>query len=384
MAKEITIDEALKMEKKCLIDLRSEGEFAEGAIPGAINIPLFNNADRAEVGTTYKQIGPEEAKILGLKLVGPRLSSLFEQINKATNDNEIVLYCWRGGMRSKFTTSLLSSLGTKVYRIQGGYKAYRRFVFRYLDREQLPHKFVVLAGLTGVGKTLVLKRLSETGYPVLDLEGIAKNRGSVYGRIGMPQPPSQKDFEAGIVDSLVQAESSGVIFVECESRRLGKLIVPASVMKSMADGYRILLYTSLETRVQRIIEEYTKGPNQNIELLQKSTALLKKSLGISLVEELNNKLSQGNFEEVFGFLLTNYYDPLYKYPKEPSNKYSLSVDCTNLEQAANDIIMWLKSLPEYGIPVQNGGEGHADRGNLKECQDRKGIFSGATGRVNQD
>ncbi|AEG60186.1 tRNA 2-selenouridine(34) synthase MnmH [Desulforamulus ruminis] len=375
MSRDISIGEALKVKNVCFIDVRSEGEFAEGSIPGAINIPLFNNEERARVGTTYKQIGTEAAKSLGLEIVGPKFSGLFNQIRSLSKDQNVVLYCWRGGMRSKYASAVLESLGVRIYRVQGGYKSFRRFVYQYLDREKIPHKSIVLHGLTGVGKTLILQKLQQLGYPVLDLEGAAKHRGSVYGKIGLLSSPSQKDFEAQIVENLSPAEAKGMILLECEGRRLGKLIVPPAVLASMERGYRVLLYAPLEVRVQRIIDEYTKGPNRNIEELQKSTLLLKKHLGKTVTEDLIQELSKKNFANVFAYLLTHYYDPLYKYPGGQSNEFDLSIDCSDLEKAANKIAQWVKSLPEYGVPVENGGDMNANRGNLEECTDGEGFFS---------
>ncbi|AEF94322.1 tRNA 2-selenouridine synthase [Desulfotomaculum nigrificans CO-1-SRB] len=375
MVKDISISEALKIPNACFVDIRSEKEFAEGAIPGAINIPLFNNEERAQVGTTYKQIGIDEAKILGLQIAGPKFPGLFNQLSALSKEKPVVLYCWRGGMRSKYTAAVLSSLGVNLYRIKGGYKEYRRYVHNYLDRQIIPHKSIVLHGLTGVGKTTILKKLAVQGYPVLDLEGLARHRGSAFGKIGLPPSPSQKDFEAAIVQILTSAAPQGMIIVECESRRVGKLIVPPAVFNSMTEGYRVLLYASVEQRVQRIINEYTNGPNNNVEELQKCTTMLTKSLGKRVVEELNAKLSQRNFTEVFTYLLTRYYDPLYKYPDKPSDDYDLSVDCSNLDLATSKIARWVESLPEYGVPVENGGENYADRGNTEESEDGEGLFS---------
>lgn len=375
MLRDICITDALKIKDAYFIDVRSEGEYEEGAIPGAVNVPLFNNEERAKVGTTYKQVGTEEAKLLGLEIAGPKFPELYNQVERLSRDKNVILYCWRGGMRSKYTSAVLDSLGLKVYRVQGGYKAFRRYIHKYLDREMIPHKSIVLHGLTGVGKTLVLQKLQALSYPVLDLEGLANHRGSAYGKIGLPPSPTQKDFEAQVVQSLTEAEPEGIIFVECESRRVGKLIVPPAMMASMAKGYRVLLYTSLETRVQRIIKEYTNGPNYNIEQLQQSTSMLIKSLGKQVVDTLNEDLAGRNFAKVFSFLLTRYYDPLYKYPDGPSNQYDLSVDCSDLDQASNRISQWVKTLPEYGLPVENGGDMHANRGGIEECTGGEGVFS---------
>ncbi|GAB6180723.1 tRNA 2-selenouridine(34) synthase MnmH [Desulfotomaculum defluvii] len=365
MTKDFSIEEALKQKDTCLIDVRSEGEFAEGSIPNAINVPLFNNEERAKVGTVYKQIGTEEAKKLGIEIAGPKLPKLYNDIANLGKNKKVFLYCWRGGMRSKYLTSILSSLGMDVYRVQGGYKAYRRYVHNYLDQDEIPHKCIVLHGLTGVGKTIVLNKLYTMGIPVLDLESLARHRGSAYGKIGLPESPSQKDFEAGIVQNLEKTENLGVIVVECESRRVGKLIVPTSVLNAMAKGYRVLMYASMDVRVKRIIEEYTSGPNNNIEGLQYSTSLLKKSLGGKVVEELNQKIEERKFSEVIPYLLKNYYDPLYKYPDTSSNDYDLTVDCDEIDQATIKIANWIRCLPEYGRQVKNGGDDCANRGSFK-------------------
>lgn len=374
MVKDISITEALKSKDVCFVDVRSEGEFKEGSIPGAINIPIFNNTERAKIGTIYKQVGPNEAKSLGLKIASPKLPDLYDSIHKLTAEKEVMLYCWRGGMRSKYTASILESLGLNVSRIKGGYKAYRRYVHNYLDLNNIPHKCVVLHGLTGVGKTIIIQKLKEQGLPVLDLETIACHRGSAYGNINMPESPSQKDFESQIVQDLVKAEEKGVIIVECESRRVGKLILPSSIMNSMSMGYRILLYASMDVRVARIISDYTSGQNNNIQELQYSTSLLKKSLGNNVVDELNKKIAEKKFTQVIPYLLTNYYDPLYKYPEVPSSDYHLSVCTDEIEFATTQIAEWVKSLPEYGVPLENGGECHANRGKFEECTDEEGIF----------
>ncbi|GAB6157564.1 tRNA 2-selenouridine(34) synthase MnmH [Desulfotomaculum varum] len=374
MTDEVTIIDALQMKEVCFVDLRSEGEYAEGCIPGAVNIPLFTNQERARIGTVYKTVGPDAAKRLGLELASPKLPELYNQIGELAKNKKVLLYCWRGGMRSKYTTSILSSLGLPVYRIQGGYKAYRRLVHRYLERERIPHKVIVLHGLTGVGKTLLLQKLQRQLLPVLDLETMARHRGSAYGKIGLPASPSQKDFEAQIVQRLMASEKYGVIITECESRRLGKLIVPPAVFNAMNGGYRVLLYASLPVRVKRIIEEYTDGSAENIQQLQYSTGLLKKSLGLKVVNDLNQKIAAKRFDEVISYLLTHYYDPLYNYPDGPSQDYDHSVNCDDLNGAAIELAQWVTTRPEYGVPVESGGESYADRGSSEECEDQEGVF----------
>lgn len=347
MYRDITVQEALALEDVLLIDVRSEGEYAEATIPGAINIPLLHDLERAMVGTTYRQDGPDAARRLGLKLASPQFTEKIKAVDRAAGGKKPVLFCWRGGERSRFMASLLNSMGYQAHRIAGGYKAYRGYVNDYLAREKIPLKAVVLHGLTGTGKTEVLQRLSSGGVPALDLEELARHRGSVYGKIGLPPSPSQKMFEGNIVSQLCKFENYGVFVVECESRRVGNLILPQSLMNSMAQGRRVLLYTSLQNRVDRIKEIYTRGPGHNVAELQKATASLARKLGHGRVAELNALLEEGDFDSVFSFLLTKYYDPLYKYPDGPSAEYDLSVETSDINNAALAVEKFVMKLPEY-------------------------------------
>lgn len=349
MIKNISVQEALNFPGGTLVDVRSEGEFAEGTIPGAVNICLLNDEERSRVGTEYKLVGPDQAKRVGLELVSPKLAGMIKDYDMLpAGDKKVVLFCWRGGMRSQIMAQMLDLLGFDVYRLEGGYKAYRRHVNAYLEGE-LPHRGVVVHGLTGAGKTLILKRLAERGLPVLDLEGLAVHRGSVFGKVGLPPSPPQKVFEALIFRDLKRFEPAGVFLVECESRRLGRLLVPASVMNAMKKGYRILIYAPLEVRVRRSLDEYTLGFDRkdNINQLLQAVESLTRHLGQKKVEFLSNLIAGGEMARAVEFLLAEYYDPLYKYPGEPSPGYHLSVDSTDIERAVDNICRFVTGLPEY-------------------------------------
>lgn len=347
MYNDISIAEVLAKKDVLLVDVRSEGEYREATIPGAVNIPLLSNEERAAVGIAYRKDGSGSARRLGLELVAPKLAEKVAMLDRLAGSKEVVVFCWRGGLRSQFMASVLDTMDYKVSRVIGGYKAYRRYVNEYLGREKLPHRAVVLYGLTGVGKTEVLLHLAEKGIPVLDLEGLARHRGSVYGKIGLPPSPTQKMFEGNIVRVLIDAQDRGVFVVECESRRIGNLLVPKAVLASMQEGHRILLYSSLADRVRRIREVYTAGPGGNVAELQKATTSLEKKLGRAKVEELNRLLAGGEYNRVFSFLLAAYYDPLYKYPDQPSPDYDLSVDSTDVAEAARIIYDFVVGLPEW-------------------------------------
>lgn len=380
MIKNISAEDALGLPDAIVVDVRSEGEFAEGTIPGAVNISLLNDEERSKVGTEYKQIGPKSARRLGLEIVSPKLAGMVRGFDGlAEPGKKLVLFCWRGGMRSQFVAQMLDMMGFNVYRIEGGYKAYRRHVSEYLNNE-LTHRAVVIHGLTGVGKTLVLNRLAGEGLPVLDLEGLAVHRGSVYGKVGLPPSPPQKLFEGLVYRELKKAEPRGIFLVECESRRLGKLLVPTSVIDAMKRGYRILLYAPLEIRVRRSLDEYTSGftlsQKENIDQLLKATSSLVRYLGHKRVESLSGLITGGQMDKAVEFLLVEYYDPLYKYPDRPDPGYDLSVDTTDMEQAVKKIYRFVTGLAEYNVPV-NGGVPYGNREYTEGCQRKNGNTPGS-------
>jgi tRNA 2-selenouridine synthase len=347
MIAEITINEAFKMDKALFVDVRSEDEYTKDTIPGAVNVPVLNNEERALVGTLYHHEGSASSRRLALELVAPKLPGKIASVDSNAPDGDLVVFCWRGGERSRFMASVLDTMGYNVYRISGGYKSYRRYVKEYLDKEELTQRAVVLHGLTGVGKTDVLKRLGQKGLPVLDLEGLAQHRGSVYGKIGLPPSPTQKAFESDIVRFLSSIEDEGIFIVECESRRVGNLLVPPLLMRAIKDGIRVLLYAPLADRVRRIRDIYTDGPGKNVEKLQEATTSLSKKLGRSKAEELNRMLEERKFEPVFSFLLQKHYDPLYKYPEGPSEDFNLAVDTKDIEEASDLVFNFVASLPKY-------------------------------------
>ena len=172
MVEDITIENALGIEDALWIDVRSEGEFAEATIPGAINVPVFENKERAAIGTLYHKAGPDSARRLALELIAPKLPEKITKVDQIAKGKKLVVFCWRGGQRSEFMAGLFDAMGYSVYRVLGGYKSYRRYVNKYFDRQELTQKAIFLYGLTGVGKTDVLRELAQRGMPALDLEGL--------------------------------------------------------------------------------------------------------------------------------------------------------------------------------------------------------------------
>lgn len=343
MSREITVQEALALPGAKLIDVRSESEYSEATLPGAVNIPLLRDEERAVVGTTYKNEGVELARQQGLEYVSPRLTHIIKEFQALSGTGQLVVFCWRGGMRSKSVCSVLESVGIPVYRLLGGYKAYRRYVNEYLSRA-LTHRAVVIHGNTGVGKTELLEELRRLALPSIDLEGLANNRGSVFGQIGLDPQPSQKMFDGLLVQDLAFWEPRGYIIVECESRRIGRILLPDSLVQAMRSSVRILAYSSIEARADRIIRIYGGASDKNKKELKTALMSLTRRIGKVKVAELVEMLDNDDVGEVVRYLLVNYYDPLYRYSNQPTGEYEFCVDTGDIESAAEQIKEFLQSI----------------------------------------
>lgn len=339
--KRLTVEEALSGNYGPLIDVRSEGEFEEASIPGALNISLLSDSERAMVGTVYRHEGPEAARRLGLEIASPKLPDIYNKIESTVGKGPAVLFCWRGGMRSKTMATILSLLGLDVYRLEGGYKAFRRYVNEYLEKVTGAKDLVLLHGNTGVGKTDILSALEQKGIGIVDLESLAENRGSVFGNIGYSHIPSQQSFEGRLVMALSKSSNKPCIVAECESRRIGRLVLPQPFYSWMQAGRHIHVYASTSARVERLVNNYAREGNVS-DLLQ-AMGRLEQRLGKTRVSDLSRLIGEGNYAVVAEVLLREYYDPLYRYPNGPSQLYDLSVDSSSIDEASEVIVAYLNS-----------------------------------------
>lgn len=290
-----------------LIDARSPKEFYESHIPNAQNFYALNDAEHQEIGTLYKQVSRNDAKILGARYICQNVASHLERIAKEYKiGSKIGIYCARGGLRSSSIAIILSHIGYQVYRLQGGYKQYRFHVLTYL--ENLPHhRFIVLGGNTGCGKSELLQSLK----PSIDLEKLANHLGSSFGSIKGAQP-SQKAFENSLCEILCKIDPSATIFIEAESKRMGKCIVPALLHERMSQGYRVEITAPLTQRVERILKDYHDiTPLFFDQSMQMIAPYIKKSVK----EEAISAYEEGNLAEVAKILLIEYYDLVYKKPR---------------------------------------------------------------------
>jgi tRNA 2-selenouridine synthase len=311
----ISLEKALVLRDKgaLLVDARSPAEFAEATIPGAINVPLLDNAERKEVGTLFKQEGKLAARRLGVRLVSGKIPDLVEQVFAARPpcSPPVVVFCWRGGMRSRALAQFLDLAGLPARQLEGGHKAFRRHVLQYFA--QAPWgRLIVLRGLTGVGKTVLLHRLREDGYPVIDLEGLANHRGSAFGNLGLPSQPSQKMFEALLWDELRHIAADGYAITEGESRHIGRLVQPPKFFDALQQEISVWIEAPLDVRVRNILDDYPTSDELKQSFLGPLHAL-KERLGKEVIHELVGLLENSRWEELVRELMVRYYDPLYRH-----------------------------------------------------------------------
>lgn len=311
----ITLEQALALRDKgaLLVDARSPDEFAEATIPGALNVPILDNAERAEVGTLYKQVGKRQARERGVELVAPKIPAMIKQIaeRQAGTARPVVVFCWRGGMRSLALTQFLELAGTPARQLSGGHKGFRKHVLDYFEHGRWA-KLLVFRGLTGVGKTCFLHRLAEKGYAVVDLEGLANHRGSAFGNLGLPPQPNQKMFESLLWDELRKVPSDGFLLTEGESRHIGRVALPARLYQALQVETSIWLNASLPARVRNILDDYPAVDQLKEQFIHPIRAL-KDKLGKETMQHYLYLLERGQWDELVRELMVNYYDPLYRH-----------------------------------------------------------------------
>ncbi|HAK42261.1 MAG TPA: tRNA 2-selenouridine(34) synthase MnmH [Clostridium sp.] len=325
-----------------LVDVRSIGEFNEATINGAVSIPLFNDEERALIGTIYTKKSTEEAKRLGVDIVSKKLPFIYDKIHGLEKQHRnVVLFCARGGMRSASITDLLGALGMRVSRIKEGYKGYRAFINEQLPKLNEKLTYIVIHGNTGVGKTEILKKLREDGYDVLDLEGCANHRGSILGAVGLGHGTSQKQFESNIYEEL-KAVKGKYVFIEAESRRIGKALIPEYIHADMKNGLHIFVDASLDFRSKIIIDEYTKSNRCNEEICD-ALSRLKKHISEKNIEIYCDMVDNNQYEEVVKELMIKYYDPLYTHS---SNKYDYDkkLMITSIDEGVEELKSFIDNL----------------------------------------
>jgi tRNA 2-selenouridine synthase len=294
-----------------VIDARSESEFALDRLPGALNWPVLNDAERIVVGTEYAQISAFTAKKRGAALVARNIAMHIErEVMELPKDWKPLVYCWRGGTRSGSLALVLDQIGFRVHVLEGGYREYRRAVIAALDQLPLRFQYRVVCGTTGSGKSRLLQVLRAQGAQVLDLEALANHRGSVLGLVPGSVQPGQKQFESRVWDTLRGFDASRPVFVESESKKVGDLRVPLVLMERMRTSPCIQLELPLAARVQLLIEEYDFFVKDTAAFCGRLDAL-RATRGNEVVNAWQAAAKAGDTPQVVQDLLVTHYDPIY-------------------------------------------------------------------------
>jgi tRNA 2-selenouridine synthase len=328
-----------------VIDVRSPGEFLEDHIPGAINLPVLNDAERARVGTLYKQVSSFEAKKVGAALVSRNIAQYLEgYLADKPKSYRPLVYCWRGGSRSGSLTHILQKIGFGASQLDGGYKAYRRHVIAELARLPAQLTYRVVCGPTGSGKSRLLQALADEGSQVLDLEALAAHRGSLLGALPNQPQPSQKSFESSVWYALTRVDPARPVFVESESKKIGALRVPDALISAMRASPCVRLEVPLASRVQLLIEDYAHFLHDS-SLINSQLAHLVTLRGNDTVQAWQELANQQVWDELVSALLKQHYDPAYfrslanNYPADESDLTFSSADLsgTGLQLLAKKI-----------------------------------------------
>lgn len=294
-----------------VIDVRSPAEFAEDHVTGALNLPVLDNEQRAQVGTIYKQISAFDARKTGAAMVS---SNIAEHIRthffEKPKDYRALIYCWRGGQRSGSLGTVLSEIGWEISQLEGGYRAYRREVIERFEDFSRSVTLIVLNGYTGAGKTLVLKEIRRQGGQVLDLEGLAKHKGSVFGGDPHDPQPAQKRFETLISDEIQSMNFSRPVFIEAESAKIGRLNLPNALWQKMKQSTVIEIDSPLDSRADYLTDDYEEWLGDTTRIL-KTIDRLKDFHPSEKIASWRAMVTHQNWRELIGDLLMEHYDRRY-------------------------------------------------------------------------
>lgn len=349
-------------EYSAVIDARSPSEFALDHLPGAVNWPTLSDAQRHEVGTLYAQVSTFEARKKGAAWAAANIAAHLEREGPAlSRDWKPLVYCWRGGQRSGALGIVLSQIGFQVAVLDNGYRGFRRYVSEALAKLPEGLHFEVLCGTTGSGKSRVLEGLEEAGEQVLDLERLAQHRGSVLGELSTPQP-SQKAFESALWQQLTRFDPERPVWVEAESRTIGRLRLPESLLQRIRSDPCWRLEASLEERVSFLLREYAHH-RDTVELLCTRLDGLRAVCGHEVINRWQAAARAGDWRTLVAQLLTEHYDPIYL--KSMAHNFAgyaqatpvalMTLNAAGVDQAVRELLH--KRPTHRGPPLQGPVEG---------------------------
>lgn len=292
--------------KHPVLDARSEGEYKQGHITGAISFPILNNEERALVGNCYKQKGHNAAVLLGYELAGPKFKLFIEQAFTLFPHKKVLLHCFRGGLRSKIMAWVLHTAGFDITLLHGGYKAYRNYVAEQFLK---PYQFLVLGGYTGSEKTPILHMLASVGEIIIDIESLANHRGSAYGAIGLPEQPTNEQFENNLAMALVEAGTEKIIWIEDESRKTGTVVLPEQIYMAKMNAPLLFIDKTRQERMQSIIELYGSFDKEQ---LINATQKIEKKIGNLRMRQAIESIATNDYPAWLNIVLA-YYDQTYSF-----------------------------------------------------------------------
>lgn len=305
MIKNINADALFQLPGVPIVDVRTPAEFEQGHIPGAFNIPLFSNEERVLVGTTYKQVGREQAILLGFDLTGAKWSGFIKTALEIAPDKKITLHCWRGGMRSGAMAWALNLYGFNVYLLTGGYKRFRRWAINWFE---VKYHLNILGGMTGSAKTKVLHHLRNLGEQVIDLEDLAQHQGSSYGTMNSLIQPTQEQFENDLAVALYKTNPNKTIWMEDESLTIGKRSIPQPLWKQMRSADVFLLTLPVDDRINFLVKEYGQLDK---DFLAECTERIHKRLGPEQTKQAVAAIRENRMADFVRIVLV-YYDKTYR------------------------------------------------------------------------
>jgi tRNA 2-selenouridine synthase len=341
MYKTITIKPFLEKSRAIpVLDVRTNEEYEQGHIPGAINFLLFEADERAIIGKTYNEEGSRAAILKGLELSAGKTGRFIRSGRSIAQNQNLLVHCWRGGFRSASLAWLFETAGIRCYVLKGGYKAYRRHVLNGFRR---PVKLIVLGGMTGSGKTDILHHLRDNGFQVLDLEGLAHHKGSAFGALGEMNQNSNEQFENEISGFLFKCNPEEPVWIEDESRNIGRNLIPSGLYRQILTSPLILIEADTGIRISRLVRDYSGFPSG---LLESSIKKLSKRLGGLIARSALEYLEKGDFRKVAGLML-DYYDKTYSYSlkaRDPRTVHPVKISSHDPETAADRVIKRAASL----------------------------------------
>lgn len=320
---------------RLLIDVRSPSEYAHACMPSAVSLPLFDDEERAKVGTVYKQVSPDRALIKGLEFVGPKMAEFVKQVTKWSPNKKLIIHCWRGGKRSGSMAWLMQFAGFDVVTLEGGYKNYRQYVLEQFEKRRL--NIVVIGGKTGSGKTEILKELAQRGEQVIDLEALAHHKGSAFGWIGEKVQPTVEQFENNLFEVFRKIDPERRVWIENENRSIGTVFIPQGFWNQMKNAPLIHLEIPFEKRIEHLVKVYAQN---SVEDLILSFKKIESKIGHENLKKTIDLLEKGDYETAAQIAL-KYYDKTYKYTFDNNPapiKHILEIDDFDYAQTVEKVL----------------------------------------------